>query len=1476
MSDAQKRYGFGLSPIGRRRTGGIVAAVAVTVLTVAGQPTFAGPPPHTGAVVSAELLSTLDQQGAAGFFVYLREKADLSGASKFTGDAKAEYVYKQLARTAESSQRSLSADLKANGVQHKSFWISNAIWVNGGAALVNSIAARGDVLRIDPARVRALPEPTVSPPAHVNAVEWGVANIKADQVWATFGVRGEGITVANIDTGAQFDHPALVAKYRGNLGGGTFDHNYNWFDPSNICPGDVPCDNNGHGTHTMGTMVGDDGGSNQIGVAPGARFMLAKGCETNSCSDTALLASAQFVLAPTDLAGNNPRPDLHADVVNNSWGGGGGDPWYQDSVNAWVNAGIFPSFSNGNSGPSCGSAGSPGDYLNTYAAGAYDINNVIAGFSSRGPSAFGGELKPNIGAPGVNVRSSVPGNSYANFNGTSMAAPHVSGTVALIWSAAPSVKGDINATRLLLDNSAVDVNDTSCGGTADDNNVFGEGRLNALQAVTDAPRGPNGRAVGQVTDAATGDPLAGATVTNGDVSTLTGNDGRYSLTLPVGTHTLTASLFGFASESATVEITEGTATTQDFALEAQPVVTVSGTVTDGSGKGWPLYAVIQVAGRPGGPIYTNPATGAYSFQVPGNTTYQFTTSAIAPTGYQTKIENVAVGGGNLVHNISLLVDPACTTPGYAASFGTPVLSEPFDATAQPSDPLAAPTPPAGWSVVQRTALGGWRFRDFGNRGNLTGGADGFAMMDSDFFGIGNTEDSDLVTPTLNLSDVSAPYIRFNSDYRAFSNGFGDLDLSIDGGTTWTTLLHQSNTDRRGPRQELFALTGAGGQSNVKIRFHYMGTWAWWWEVDNVEVLNRVCAPQPGGLVVGFTSDANTVTALNGVTVTSNDNPADKGVSAPTPQDPNIPDGFYWLFSSLTGNHPFTATRAPYQPLTKTVNVLNNGTRQADFALKSGRLTVSPTELTAFVPFNQSRSTTLTVRNTGSAPAQVDLAERAGGFTLLGKQGAQLIMQQIPGGASKGMTGTPTLGGFSGPSPQVDPAWSAIANYPSTVMDNSATAGQGKVYVLGAATGTPNFNKANVYDPSTNAWAALPDMPVGRAKPGVAFVNDKLYVFGGWDPAGTPINTVHVFDPASNSWSLGGGTNPAPTSAPGVGVANGKIYLVGGCTNSGCATGNATVIYDPASGSFSLGATYPHNAAWMSCGGINGKIYCAGGVDANGFADGNVYDPAANAWTPIANMPLDLWGSAASSASGLLTVTGGVTQNFSVITNRSVAYDPATDTWSDLPNSQFARYRAAGACGIYKIGGSSGGFTPTVNSEKLGGLDQCDETSDVPWLSETPASFVLNPGQSKAVTVKFTATPATGVIQPGQYTAQLIVRSDTPTAVSPIPVTMNVLPPPGWGKLQGLVQGTTCGGSVVPINAFIRIQQVANPDIGDNIRADNQGRYGWWLPAGRYDIIVAKDGWTPKVVRVKVERGIVLTTNFMLTPFEACPPSLGGV
>lgn len=433
-------------------------------------------------VIEAGLREQIVANGQGQYLVYLKEQADLSaayGISDWT--TRGQYVYQTLWDMATKSQVGLvtylnSQQTAGDVVAYRSFYIVNAVMVTSGVETLDSLATRPDIAKIEASKTFSIPEPIIlEAPLAPQAIEWGVTKIGAPQVWSTYGTTGEGVVVANIDTGVQYNHPAVVNQYRGTTTG---NHNYNWFDPAGICSPGVPCDNNGHGTHTIGTMVGDDGGSNQIGVAPGAQWIAAKGCESNSCSDSSLLASAQWILAPYPIGGTPAQGDAskRPNVVNNSWGGGGGDTWYQASVVAWRAAGIFPAFSAGNSGPGAGTVGSPGDYAESFASGATDISDIIGSFSSRGPSSLTAETKPDVSAPGVNVRSSVPTNSYANFNGTSMASPHTAGCVALLLSISPSLT--ITQIENLLTSTSVDL------GTAGPDTIYGYGRINCFAAAS--------------------------------------------------------------------------------------------------------------------------------------------------------------------------------------------------------------------------------------------------------------------------------------------------------------------------------------------------------------------------------------------------------------------------------------------------------------------------------------------------------------------------------------------------------------------------------------------------------------------------------------------------------------------------------------------------------------------------------------------------------------------------------------------------------------------------------------------------------------------------------------------------------------------------------------------------------------------------------------------------------------------------------
>jgi len=247
----------------------------------------------------------------------------------------------------------------------------------------------------------------------------------------------------------------------------------------------------------------------------------------------------------------------------------------------------------------------------------------------------------------------------------------------------------------------------------------------------------------------------------------------------------------------------------------------------------------------------------------------------------------------------------------------------------------------------------------------------------------------------------------------------------------------------------------------------------------------------------------------------------------------------------------------------------------------------------------------------------------------------------------------------------------------------------------------------------------------------------------------------------------------------------------------------------------------------------------------------------------------MWGSAHTTANGMLVLMGGVINASTEITNRSLAYDPSNDEWIELPAAQFARFRGAGACGVYKIGGRIDNFTASNNVEHLGGLDDCTEASELPWLGVTPGTFVLNPGKSRTLTVALAATPEGGVSQPGTYEGEFGFRSDTPYETDWVSVTMHVQPPENWGKITGTVTGQPCSGDPVGVPATIRINLKNSPDIGYSLRADNQGRYALWLPQGRYTVIVAKDGWIPQAATVKVSAGFVVTHDVTLEPFNPC-------
>jgi len=913
----------------------------------------------------------------------------------------------------------------------------------------------------------------------------------------------------------------------------------------------------------------------------------------------------------------------------------------------------------------------------------------------------------------------------------------------------------------------------------------GLGTPDGVAAFTIA--GPHGEVTGEVTGPS-GAGLPGAQVDVGAYRAVTDASGDYSLTVPAGHYDVTARDFGYLpSGPSGVQVGSGFTATESFALRAAARATLTGTVADGSGQGWPLYARVSVAGTS---VYTNPATGRYSVTLPGHATYTVRVSPVY-AGYQTAARSVVIGSGSTAADFRMPVDPAlCDAPGY------------HFVGDGPAQTFSRDSAPPGW-VVQNYGQPGWAFDNPAKLTNQTGGTGNFAVLPSAYYGKNKPSGTDdLNSPSFNLSQDRTPVLTFDQGIKDTNHETtASADLSTDGGRTWTVVWEYFyGRPRPDHTTTTIPLPKAAGQRNVKVQFQYYGPGAGWWEVDNVYVGDQSCAPAAGGLVEGRITDGNTGAGVDGATVISKSGPGVSAVTSATPGDPRR-DGFYYLFSRRTGGQRLTAAHALYRPAAATVTVTARRVVTANLALPAGRLAVSPGTVSATVRLGTSVSRTVRFTDTGRAPVAVHLYQQPGTFTAPGQhlspatgQGGSVPVERIngtftpnlvaaglaaPKGTAAGSAAAPR-GARPGHAP-----WTAIASYPIPIMDNGVATdpATGDVYSVGGVElvdgVTSPVRAAYVYSPARGSWAALPDPRYARQAPAAAFIGGKLYLTGGAAASGgSLVKPLEIYDPATGRWSAGASI-PHPYYGSSVTVADGKMYVIGGCgiEQSLCTSQSDVQIYDPASNSWRTGAPYPILVSFDSCGAIQGHVYCAGGITVPGpvsTARAYSYDLATNRWAAIAPLPESLWGSGYSAADGLLLVSGGVTDNFSTITNQGFAYDPSSGTWSALPNSPGnVVYRGGSGCGFYRVGGSTGGLTPEYAAEQLAGYGGCAGIS-VPWLSQSRTSFTVQPGQTVTVTVTMKAgqAPATRL---GTYTASLAVRQDTPYAFGQAGLRMLVVP-----------------------------------------------------------------------------------------------------
>lgn len=431
--------------------------------------------------------------GQIGFFgeklfVVLKSQPDLTSLSSIEDySVRRQAVYRELTTFASENQASIRSRLEKMHVRYTPYYLLNGLEVNGGP-IVKMILQKDDAVDrvLDDPQLRPLPHPVAAGEAETQEApqepSWNLTMIHADAVKDQLGITGKGVIIGQTDSGVDGRHTQLAANYRGYASG----DDYNWYDPWYASP--FPVDLSGHGTMTLGIAAGKD-----IGIAPDAQWIGCVNLARNLGNPAHYLDCMQFMLAPFPQ-GSDPftdgDPAKGAMVVNNSWGcptvEGCDAQVFQGAAAAMETAGIFLSSAAGNTGDyGCSSLTDPiAIYPSVFTAGSVNQSGNLSTFSSVGPVLVDGSerQKPDLLAPGEQVTSAFPGGGYTTADGTSFAAPHVTGVVALMWSANPALIGNVEATMQILRQTAQPYSGSGpvCGISP---STVGAGILDAYAAV---------------------------------------------------------------------------------------------------------------------------------------------------------------------------------------------------------------------------------------------------------------------------------------------------------------------------------------------------------------------------------------------------------------------------------------------------------------------------------------------------------------------------------------------------------------------------------------------------------------------------------------------------------------------------------------------------------------------------------------------------------------------------------------------------------------------------------------------------------------------------------------------------------------------------------------------------------------------------------------------------------------------------------
>lgn len=1274
------------------------------------------------------------------FLVYLKTQADLKTVTQRTFASKAAQrtaVLNALLDTAQATQGPVKALLETRMSQrdvaaYQPFYIFNGLAVEGDLSTIIALAQRDDVERIVAnyplVRFEKGGTPAPAPARDLGGLDsdnWNIDLVDAERVWNELGVTGQGAVVANIDTGVDYAHPALVDQYRGNVGNGTFVHDYNWFDPDpelypngDLGPSrsDKPFDHYDHGTHTMGTMVGDGGiPGTQVGMAPDARWIAISLNEMSAASsiDDDIMAhkAFQWMLCPTDLSGALASADCSQapDVVNNSWGSANpADDTFRPDLQALRAAGVAPVFSAGNPSVGPGSIGSPGSVPEAITVGATDANDEVADFSGRGPSFYEDEQKPELSAPGVDVKSTVSGGYYIA-SGTSMAAPHVAGLIALMVSAdlQDGIRHfDVDELERFMMYAAADL---GAPGPDDD---YGYGRIEAYDAVRWVRSA--GDLSGAVRDAASGGPIVGATIAGvKPPDTFTGQtdaSGHYAVTVPGGDYDVSVGAWGYYSDTFSGQmVITGALSIADFSLSALPTTSLTGRALAGA---TPISgALVYVADQPAVNFVTG-ADGVYTLTLPPGAH----DVVVQAPSHRILREDVSVASGGSTHDFFLTSAPTILLVD-ADAFAGWFIGWPVHNYFQ-------------WALDEENYLyDTWLIQD-------TTFNDTLVMVDGSIrYGVPSTttlRSYDLViwahtgySPGLiEADDELATYL--DNGGRLILSG-QDVGLLDNKRAFYDNYLHAN-----------FVMGGAAGEGDTVsgqdfltgLNLEITNASLYGYPNGALDLLPDAVAPRDGAAFPVLTYDNG-----NGIGALAVD-PCDVPYRAvyfalsyeniaprADNRDPAIAElldrSIVWamddrlIYSANVFATPSHQVGEPGSSVTYDLQIANRGHAATVFELTLSDNTWPTCILSGTTPVTLTLS--LAPCSLQDLTLEVDIPTTANSAD---QDTVTITARPQPGGAGALPDNRVAVTTVAFPSWQKEP------EAPYAASRVSLAAWENSIYLMGGDGGVVENHE---FDACTEQWVARAPIPVGTLNHAAAAMDGKIYVAGGAQYE--VMDNLQIYDIASDSWSAGAPMPEARWAHTAVAL-DGEIYVIGG-RDDNYSTQATVFAYNPASDSWRAVAPMSNPRSWVAGAALNGRLYVVGGTGELNTVE--EYNPVTDTWTTKSPMLDGRAAPGVASAQGYLYVAGGGYHSYLPTAER---YNPTTDTWERISNLNTGRRTLGMAYAAGKVFAANGWYD--AYSDDLESLPLSDAfclSDKYVWQS------TVQPGERITYTVEIHTNPA---------------------------------------------------------------------------------------------------------------------------------------